>query len=398
MKTPGRWPSLRAVKSLLSWSGIAWFWVVAFLVLPNCSLDRRGIASGTNLNPGALPRSSAIFCDIERNEVRTCSTAADRATAVRLNAAAVALNTGQSSDFGLDESPDALARCGGVPEVVHFQGSFPQGTSVCLNCGVIGPPPPFYADANAACVAKCEDLFSTPIVVPAPAATVAFCTAHAHTSANFQTCAPTACTDGGTPLATFVDPRRTPDPVVWRDQIGTSSTDNTLSRTLAPTGMFDAGAVSTQWIVQGDGYVEFSASENDKTHVIGLSELPPGCTFPCTDSAPGVADITYGISLNVDGNVYVLEGGTLVMGPGPGGSFGTYNAGERFRVTITDRWDSPRTITYSRIPPGACTPGVMCVQTVLFTHVGPAAYPLRVDASFRELATLTDVRIVSIFQ
>ena len=402
MRTLSRWPSVRAVTSKVSWRRVGWCWAVAFLVLPNCSLDRRGIGGGTNLNPGSLPRSSAIFCDIETNVARTCSTAEDRATGIPLGAAAVALNAGQSSGIGLDESPEALARCGGVPEVVHFANAFPGGTSACLNCEVIGPPSatptPIYADANAACVAKCKDVVRAEgPTIPPPADVTAFCESHTHTSTNFSTCVADVCTNDGTPRADFVDPRRTADRVVWTDLVGVDALTNTLNRTAATTGVFDAGAASTQWITKGDAYVELSAAETNKSHVIGLSQIAPGCAFPCPDTDPSLADVTFGISLNSDGRVYVVEGGVLAPGPDVGGSFGTYAAGERFRVTLTNRWDSPGTITYSRIM-GSCTPGAPCPATVLFTHAGsPATYPLRVDATFREFfAVLSDVRVVRV--
>ena len=396
MRTLNRLPYARILKSTVGPASVGWLWVVVLLALPNCSLDRRGIGSGMNLNAGRLPRSSAIFCDIERETGRRCSTPEDRAMSIRLAAAAVALNTGQTSGFGLDESPDALARCGGVPEVVPFQHSFPEGTSVCLNCEVIGPPSatptPTYANANAACVAKCEDVLrSSGPTVPPPAAVVAFCESHTHVSTNFSSCAADVCTSSGI-RGDFVDPRRTPEPVVWSDRIGVSAVGNNLSRAAPATGVFDAGAAaSTQRITRGDAYVEFSASENNRSHVIGFSEIAAGCVDPCADTDPGITDINFAISLNLDGNVYVLESGAVIA------SFGAYTAGERFRVTLTDKFDSRGTITYSRII-GSCTPGTPCPETVLFTHTsGPATYPLRVDASFRESgATLTDVRLVRI--
>ena len=54
-------------------------------------------------------------------------------------------------------------------------------------------------------------------------------------------------------------------------------------------------------------------------------------------------------------------------------------------------------VTYSKLT-GPCNPGTPCSQDVFYTHMGAAAtYPLRVDASFREVhATLTNVTIVRI--
>ena len=199
----------------------------------------------------------------------------------------------------------------------------------------------------------------------------------------------------------FVDPRRTPEPVVWGDPIGTAESANNLQRTLATSDPsdFDAGAVSKQWISHGDAYVEFSAAENDLSHVVGLSIItPPGCASPCTDADPSLTDINFAVSLNLDGRVYLIQGGVLVTGLDVGGSFGTYAAGDRFRVSVRQSANDPTTavVTYSRIT-GSCSPGTPCPGTVLFIDSTLATYPLRVDASFREVnATLTDVRLVRI--
>ena len=49
-------------------------------------------------------------------------------------------------------------------------------------------------------------------------------------------------------------------PVVWTSAVGVTVTGNSLTKTTA-TGWGNAGAVSTQQIASGDGYVEFTASE-----------------------------------------------------------------------------------------------------------------------------------------
>lgn len=394
---------MRAILQLLrGWPATGWFWVVALLTLPNCSFNVAGLPGlEPNFDPGDLPRSSGIFCDIERPDTRRCASSDDLMVGVRLSAGAVALATGQRSIIVIDESPAARARCGGQPEAFTAQGSFPDGDLLCLNCGVIGTT---YADANAACVARCLDVFSPtgPNVPPDPAA-VAFCTAErAHASTNFlplSACFANVCSEGGTRLDTFVDPRRAPEAVTWTDLIGVTALGNSLTRSAPETtpGAFDAGAASVQWVTRGDAYVEFSAAETNLSHVIGFAQIPDGCAFPCPDADPSLADISFAISLNRDGNFYLIEGGVLLMGPGVNGSFGTYTAGERFRVSLRDHADGTATVTYSRLV-GACGVGVPCPETVFFTHTGGTPrYPFRVDASFRETAaTLGDVRIVRI--
>lgn len=378
--------------------GCVWVWVLALLALPNCSFDPGRVGPGTNLNKGPRPHVSAIFCDIEKVLTRHCATDPDKIEGMRLAEAAVALNTGRKSVIGLDESPEARARCGGEPEAVTFHGPFPDGVSVCLNCPDLPPP---YADTNAACVALCTDLFSPAgPEVPADPLVVAFCEQRARAStnhpANPDPCFVGGCADGML-RPDFVDPRRVPEPVVWRDLIGVSASGNDLTRTAATTGQFDAGAVSTQWITKGDAYVEFAASAANRTHVIGFSTIPVLCLFPCADTDPSLVALGFGIQLNVDGRFYVTENAVPANGPDVNRSFGTYAAGGRFRVSVRDHSDGTGTISYSRII-GPCIPGAECNENVFYTSMmAPARYPLRVDTSFREQgATLTDVRVVYI--
>jgi hypothetical protein len=390
-----------------------WFWPLVLLVLPNCSFTH-GVGPGPrNLDPGPAPQTTLIFCDVERPLQRHCATDMDKAVGIRLAAAAVALNTGLTSPggIGLDESPDALARCNGEPEAVVFQGAFPDGQPTCLNGTLVGDGET-YADPQAVCLALCEDTFGatdaqgnfTPEFPPSPAV-VSFCTAHSNASTNLPGnpnpgfaggCTP----DGGerTDFGTlFPDTRRNPEPVTWTDSIGTSAAGSSLTRTAAATGTFDAGATSAQWIARGDAFVEFAASEANLTHVLGLSPIPTGCVFPCPDGDPSLADIGFAISLNVDGRVYVIESGNLVTGPDINGSFGTYAAGDRFRVRLADHSDGTADVAYSRLV-GPCNTGNVCPDVPFYTHISsPARYPLRADTSFREQgATLLNVTLVRI--
>jgi len=378
-----------------------WFWPLVLLALPNCSLETGGLGPPLVLGRGALPNGDAVMCDIEKFQgvVRRCASPQDLAMGIPLSFAAEALVTGQRSSIGLDYSAAAFTHCGdGNPEAIDFQGSFPDGFAVCINCAAAIPA--LEANATAVCVAECQDLVAYG-EAPKPADPVAFCTANAHPSTNFPKsgCFNGACSDGGTLSPGFVDPRRTPEPVVWDDPIGTTATGtgNSLQKTTGSPTAFDAGAVSDQWISQGDAYVEAEASESNLSHVFGLALVPGGCTHPadCHDTDPSIADINFAISLNADGRFYIFEGGSQVMGGDLNGSFGTYNAGERFRVKVTDKHNGTVKITYSRVN-GPCMPGSACPDTE-FPHVGAAGYPLRVDTSFRELnATLANVTIVRI--
>ena len=147
----------------------------------------------------------------------------------------------------------------------------------------------------------------------------------------------------------------------------------------------------------GDAYVEFEAAETNLSHIAGVA-LIGACPFPCPDGDPGFADIDFALSLNNDGRVYILQIGALVPGPDLGQSFGTYAAGERFRVRAKDNLNGTATVRYTRIV-GACVPGNPCNESLIFENISPAAgaYPLRAAAAFREQgATLANVSIVRI--
>jgi hypothetical protein len=381
----------------------AWFWPLALLALPNCHFEVTGLGPlPPHLTQGDLPHSSAIMCDIEKYQgpTRRCATADDLAMGIPLTTAAEALVSGKTGSIGLDYSTAAETACGaGHPQAIDFQGAFPEGYAVCLNCGVIPVP---HADATAVCVAQCRDLVGNG-GAPFPPDFLAFCTANAHPSTLFPSsgCFENACADSGTLRDGFADPRRIPEPVEWTDLIGTSAVGSTLSRGGAPgTGNFDTGAVSTQWIHDNDGYVEFEASENNVSHVVGFAQTN-ACPFPCPDGDPGITTINFAISLNFDGRFYVVENGNLVPGPDVNQSYGTYVAGDRFRLKLKRNLDGTATVSYFTIS-GACIPGNLCNEVPFPApvppHVGPAAaYPLRVDASFREPnATLANVNIVRI--
>jgi hypothetical protein len=104
------------------------------------------------------------------------------------------------------------------------------------------------------------------------------------------------------------------------------------------------------------------------------------------------------VNLAVDGNMYVLHNGALVMGGGVNGSFTPYAPGDRFRITVTDQNDGTFIATYSKLVL-PCTPGSPCNQSTLLTDTVHGTYPIRIDTSLRDLgATLTDVTLVWIHQ
>ena len=108
--------------------------------------------------------------------------------------------------------------------------------------------------------------------------------------------------------------------VVWTNVTGVSASGNTLTKTGAAG--WNAGAVSSQTINAGDGYVEFTASETNLARMCGLGN---------GDSGQNYTDIEYAIQLTAsDGSngIWIFESGTLR------GNFGTYGVGDKFRVAV----------------------------------------------------------------
>ncbi len=58
--------------------------------------------------------------------------------------------------------------------------------------------------------------------------------------------------------------------MVWTSAVGVSISGSSLTKT-ASTAWGNAGAVSTQQIASGDGYVEITASETTTSRMLGLS-------------------------------------------------------------------------------------------------------------------------------
>ena len=375
-----------------------WILPLVLLALPGCIIPAYEYIEG-DFDPGLTPRSSAIMCDIPKPASTQCATDDEIKLGINKTRAAVALANGERFDIGLDYSQESIDACGG-PRKTEYFGPFPDGYTVCLNCEGQMPRP--YVDGNAACIAVCKDLIKQGEGPEPDVGVDVFCAEHARVSTNFDknTCYDKACSDGGTPLSPpdFVDPRRFPEPVKWVYEFGALVTGNTVTRN-SPTGGFDAGAAAAQVITTGDAWVEFEAGEGGVSHVLGVST----CVSPCQDGDPQdtdatLADIGFALSLNYDGNLYQLEnGGQLVNGPGPNGEWGTYVAGERFRLHVEDNHNGTATISFWRVL-GPCAPGEKCAEEFITGQSGPSPnYPLRIDASFRETsASLKNVNLVRI--
>ena len=377
-----------------------WILPLALIALPNCA-QIIGIEEWTPVTqPGTLPRTSVIFCEIQQPPGPQCvMTEAEVALGIRLEEAATALVSGESKPLGLDYSQDMLNACGGLPRKIPFQQSFPDGYAGCLNCSEIGST---YPDAQAFFVSKCIDLTK---------GDTAFCTQPGvvKLATNFlpegSACYADGCLEEGTPKADFDDPRRHPEPLDWQDQVNVTASGGTLSKSAGDDLQFDAGADAPgQVITHGNAYVEFTVGGPDNvTRLGGLSEGDAGDT----DTTPG--GVSFAIDLFKDGCVYIFEQGTQVNGTietcTVPHAFGGYTADEVFRVRVTDNLDGTgkfapmgghATVTYTRLL-ASCTDGKPCPDDLIWTSQTVAQYPLRVDSSFKEVGgTLTNVRIVRI--
>ncbi|WP_437578391.1 M23 family metallopeptidase [Sorangium sp. So ce887] len=146
----------------------------------------------------------------------------------------------------------------------------------------------------------------------------------------------------------------------WDNPVEVEVSDGTLTR--GPGWGWSAGASSVQQIEAGDGFVEFSTNEADRTKIAGLSH---------GDDDPSYWDIDHGLLLRGDGGVEILE-----QGHGQG-YFGTYEAGDVFRVEVFNGQ-----VRYRKN-------GV-----VFYTSATAPTYPLGLDASLHdEGATVTSAQV-----
>jgi hypothetical protein len=379
-------------------AGANWIWPLALLALPGCGVDLFGTCTNGcvfNVDRGPTPHSGVVFCDIEKPSGRHCASDDEiNQLGIRLAAGAEALVAGKSSNIGLDYSAAALTACSGRPQAVSYEGPFPDGKAVCLDCRAAAPNA---GAAVAVCVAECEDL-TAPNKKPPDKTVADDCAVRAHLSINAadpKFCFDSACS--GEQLSdTFMSPRRDAEPVQWTNLLNVTpsgSNLNTLSKNATGTNIFDAGAASapSQTIDTGDGYVEFTAT-GISTRVVGLSH------GAAPDTDPNITDIDYGLDLFKNGCIYIYEKGNKVNGPvqtcSVPDAWGAYTPGERLRVSVTDNFDGTATVSYARVT-AACHTHVAC-EPFKTSAVHPS-YPLRVDVSFHDDgATVGDVVIVRI--
>jgi hypothetical protein len=390
------------LKSCPRWVQCGWLLPLVLLGLPNCIYQPYELAEETEaFDAGLPPRTDAIMCDIPKvpfdgaKEASDCATQEDIDNGYRWAYGAVALAQGENlRSISLDYSPSSIAACGG-PKKIKYEGPFPDGSAICLNCKDVIPEK--YVDANAACVAKCIDLVDAGGVQPADGAK-SFCEANAKVSTNFDKglCFPGKCSEGGTPLMPFDDPRRPQDLVAWTDLEGDGKLEDTgvsMKTDGTATMAFDSSAMAKQIITRGDAWIEFEARETMRSHVLGVSHEKN--IDPAADLE--LEDVEFALSLNYNDKVYVLEKGIPIQMPQYADLWvGDYVAGERYRLKITDKEDGTASVSYVRVGQ-PCGDAMKCNETELAKSAGTIQYPLRISALFREPgAALTNVKMVFI--
>jgi hypothetical protein len=150
----------------------------------------------------------------------------------------------------------------------------------------------------------------------------------------------------------------------WANVAGVKASIGALEKTVAD-GFNNSGA-STSAEINGDGYAEFSTSENDTSKVAGLSN---------GDDTYTRADVDFGIFLRSNGSIEIWERGFNR------GAFGTYAADDVFRVEVNDG-----TVTYHQN--GA----------LLYTSGDSPTFPLVLDVALSTRgSTIKDVVLTETF-
>jgi RHS repeat-associated protein len=154
--------------------------------------------------------------------------------------------------------------------------------------------------------------------------------------------------------------------VNWTNAVGVSVNGNSLTKTAAD-GWGNAGASSVQSITSGDGYVEFTATENNTNRMLGLRNANNG------DTTHDYVYIDYEIYLSTG---YGLRAFAYDHGVNTWVS-ADYAAGDHFRIAVVGG-----AVQYSKN--GA----------VFYTSPNAPTYPLVVDSTmYTNGSTLTNVII-----
>src|SRR5262249_30647918 len=140
----------------------------------------------------------------------------------------------------------------------------------------------------------------------------------------------------------------------WTNTVNVSVVNGSLQKTAGCDGCDDAGATSSESLVQGDGFVEFAVGELNTLWAAGLSH---------DNADTGYADIDFAFRFNGGGWADVIENGIYQNGGDT-----PYAPGDVFRVAVVGG-----KVEYSRN-------GVVLRQST-----AEPQYPLVLDASLGTL-------------
>jgi hypothetical protein len=152
----------------------------------------------------------------------------------------------------------------------------------------------------------------------------------------------------------------TVEQVVWTSLVNTAASGGTLTKSGGCGGCADAGAVSSQQITSGNGFVEFSVPDTAGLRFAGLSYGNPGTTG---------GEIAYGLRIQ-SGRVEVRELGAY-RADAP------LAAGDVLRIAVQNG-----VVTYLKN------------GTVLYTSAVAPSYPLLVDTAFYDLNTTVSNAVI----
>jgi|GEM_PF-1199713 len=150
--------------------------------------------------------------------------------------------------------------------------------------------------------------------------------------------------------------------VVWTSSVNCAVSGNSLQKSSGRDDTCDAGAISQQQLVSGDGYIEFTAGATGKIRFCGLSHNPSATDFFAID---------FGIKLTELGAAEIRENNSYQGET-------TYAATDVFRIAVAGG-----VVTYSKN-------GV-----VFYTSAKAPSYPLAVEATFLNLSGIVNNAIIS---
>lgn len=131
-----------------------------------------------------------------------------------------------------------------------------------------------------------------------------------------------------------------------------SASTASITKTGGVNNVFDAQAVSTSDVIASAGFVQFKASQNNQSFIIGLSADNPDA---------GSAGIDFGILCFNNGNALIHENGVEMT------NTGAYTTSDVFRVQV-----SGGVVTYLKN------------GSVIYTSTTAPSFPLFMDSSFAQ--------------